>query len=214
MISSSGLLLEFSDGRAPVTTLAEVDAGLAPYGSRVWRLDLADVPEDVRLLLQQPSVTSDEADRIRAHFLLSRQRLLEIIAAAGRTPHVPGGGAMNPFVENHRYAYPQLYAAEAGVDYSRFDRFHVNTADDGTGVDEIGQLLFGGGVRIIQRRPAYGEASLHLACPSPEHGWIVTYDGGASHIGSLSGASPGTKFLMQVIGPERWVMRYDEDRIP
>jgi hypothetical protein len=39
----------------------------------------------------------------------------------------------------------------------------------------------------------------------------VTYDGGASHIGSLSAARPGTKFLMQAIGPERWVMRYEDD---
>jgi hypothetical protein len=39
----------------------------------------------------------------------------------------------------------------------------------------------------------------------------VTYDGGASHFGSLSAASPGSKFLMQVIGPERWSLRYDDD---
>ena len=109
------------------------------------------------------------------------------------------------------YAYPQLYLAAAGVDYSRFDRFHVNTADDGTGVDEIGQLLYGGGVRVLQRRPALGVVSLHLACPTPGQGWIVTYDGGLSHIGSLSAASPGSKFLMQVIGPERWSLRYDDD---
>jgi hypothetical protein len=117
---------------------------------------------------------------------------------------------MTPFVENHGYNYPQLYLVETGSDYTRFDCFHVNTADDGTGVDEIGQLLSGGGIRIIQRRPDQGVASLHLACPSENCGWIVTYNGGSPHIGSLSAARPGTKFLMQVIGPERWVMRYDE----
>ena len=40
----------------------------------------------------------------------------------------------------------------------------------------------------------------------------MTYEGGSSHIGSLSAARPGTKFLMQVIGPERWLMRYDDDQ--
>jgi hypothetical protein len=203
--------LEFSDARASAVSLDAVNAGLAPYGSRVWPLELAGVPEDVRRLLAQPCRTDLEAARVKARFLLSRERLLRLIAEAGRAPHVPGGGSLAPFVENHGYAYPQLYIAEAGVDHNRFDRFHVNTADDGTGVDEVGQLLHGGGVRILQRRPGLGVATLHLSCPSAEHGWIVTYDGGSSHIGSLSTASPGTKFLMQVIGPERWVMRYDED---
>lgn len=208
---ASDLLLEFSDGRTAATGLDEVNAGLVAYGARIWPLDLARLPADIRLLLIQPHLTQAEADRLKAHFLLPRERLLQIIAGAGRAPHVPGGGSMTPFVENHGYAYPQLYLAEAGVDYTRFDRFHINTADDGTGVDEIGQLLHGGGIRIVQRRPGLGIAHLHLSCPSADQGWIVTYDGGASHIGSISAASPGTKFLMQVIGPERWNMRYEDD---
>jgi hypothetical protein len=208
---ASGLLLEFSDGGTAATGLEKVNAGLAPYGARIWPLHLGGIPADMRRLLVQPRLIKAEADRVRRQFLLPCERLLQLIAGAGRTPHVPGGGSMAPFVENHGYAYPQLYLSEAGVDYTRFDRFHVNTADDGTGVDEIGQLLYGGGIRIVQRRPGLGIVRLHLSCPSPDHSWIVTYDGGASHIGSLSAASPGTKFLMQVIGPERWTMRYEED---
>ena len=208
---ATGLLLEFSDGRPAVTGLDAVNTGLATYGARIWPLDLAGVAADMRRLLMQPLLTEVEVDRVKRQFLLPRERLLQLIAEAGRTPHVSGGGSMTPSVENHGYAYPQLYLAEAGVDYTRFDRFHVNTADDGTGVDEIGQLVCGGGIRIVQRRPGIGIARLHLSCPSADHGWIVTYDGGASHIGSLSAASPGTKFLMQVIGPERWTMRYEED---
>jgi len=202
--------LDFPDSRASATSFDEVNASLAAYGSRLWPLEVDGAPAEIRILLAQPRLTKAEADRVTAHFLLSRERLLQIIAEAGRNPHVPGGGSMTPFVENHGYAYPQLYLARDGVDYRRFDRFHVNTADNGVGVDEIGQLLHGGGIRIVQRRPGLGVATLHLACPSEDRGWIVTYDGGSSHIGSLSAASPGTKFLMQVIGPERWVMRYDE----
>jgi hypothetical protein len=209
-MTTGGVFLEFADRRPPVGTLREVNASLAPYGSRVSPLDLAGVPGDIRRLLAQPHLTDAEADRVKRQFLLPRERLLQIIAEAGRAPHVAGGGSIAPFVENHGYAYPQLYLAEAGVDYGRFDRFHVNIADDGTGVDEIGPLLSGGGIRILQRRPGGGIATLHLACPSPDYGWIVTYDGGSSHIGSLSAARPGTKFLMQVIGPKRWLMRYDD----
>jgi hypothetical protein len=207
----TGLLLEFSAARPAVSSISEVNAGLAAYGSRVWPLDLTAVPDDIRQLLAQPRLTGPEADRIKGQFVLPRERLLRIIAEAGRTPHIGDGGAMATWVENHGYGYPALYVAEGALDYARFDRFHVNTADDGTGVDEIGQLLFGGGLRILQRRSARGVAALHLNCPSESCGWIVTYDGGCSHIGSLSAATPGTKFLMQAIGPERWVMRYDDE---
>ena len=213
MTGASGLLLEFSDGAAAATSLDQVNAGLASYGSRIWPLDLAGAPADVRRLLAQSRLAEKEAERVKQHFLLSRERLLDIIAKAGRTPHVSGGGSMTPFVENQGYAYPQLYLVDDRAAYTRFDRFHVNTTEDGAGVDEIGQLLHGGGIRILQRRAGLGVATLHLACPSADLGWIVTYDGGASHIGSLSAASPGTKFLMQAIGPERWALRYDDEQI-
>ena len=209
MARTTGLLLEFSDGRPVAADIADVNAGLSPHGSRVWPLDLAGSSDDARRLLAQPHLTELEAEFLKAQFQLPRSRLLELIAETGRKPHIQGGGAMATYVSNDGYAYPQLYVVEAGADYSRFDRFHVNTADNGAGVDEIGQLLSGGGVRILQRRPGHRTATLHLDCPSPEQGWIVTYDGGSPHIGSLSAARPGTKLLMQVIGPERWALRYE-----
>lgn len=192
-----------------MTTLAEVNDALARFGSRVWPLDLRSAPIDVRRLLNQPTLTNAEAERVRTQFLLSRGRLLDIIADAGRTPQVPGGGEMTTFVSNHGYSYPQLFVVQEGVDYSRFDRFHVNSTDDGTGVDEVMQILSGGGVRLLQHLPDEGVVTLHMDCAAEDGGWIVTYDGAYPHIGSISGARPGTKVLMQVIGPARWVMRYE-----
>ena len=210
MAALGGLILEFSDHRPRLTTLTEINDALIAYGTRVWPLDLSGLSDDVRRLLAQPRLTEAETEFLKAQFQLPRPGLLAMIAEAGREPHIPDGGAMTTYVSNHGYAYPQFYIAETGVDYSRFDRFHVNTADDGVGVDEVGQLLSGGGVRILQRRAGSEVATLHLDCPSEGHGWILTYDGGSAHIGSLSGVRPGTKLLMQVIGPERWVMRYED----
>lgn len=96
MASATGLLLEFPDGRPAVTALDEVNAGLAAYGAGTWPLDLAGVSAEIRGLLAQPRLSAAEADRIKVQFLLPRERLLQIIAAAGRTPQVPGGGAMAP----------------------------------------------------------------------------------------------------------------------
>lgn len=35
-----GVRLEFSGGRPPLTNLAEISKALAPFGSRIWPLDL------------------------------------------------------------------------------------------------------------------------------------------------------------------------------
>jgi hypothetical protein len=43
-------------------------------------------------------------------------------------PRVPGGGALTTFVSPHAYSYSQLFVVLDDVDYSRFDRFHVNVA--------------------------------------------------------------------------------------
>lgn len=210
-MTAEGIRLETGSGRAALTRLSEVNDALAAFGSRVWPLDVGDAPADLRASLGRPTLSDPEAERVKAHFLLSREHLLEKIAEAGRAPHVVGGGELATTVVNHGYAYPQLFVVEAGTDYRRFDRFHTNIADDGTGVDEVMQVLCGGGVRILQRRPGQGGVTLYLDCPAEIAGWIVTYDGAGSHIGSLSESRPGTKVLMQVIGPARWTMRIDEE---
>ena len=207
---TAGLRLERGDGSVLIE-IGAVNTALAPFGARVWPLDLSDVVHDIRSLLGRPTLDAADAERIKRALLLSREDLLGKLAEAGRSPHVPGGGALETAVANHGYAYPQLFVVEEGADYSRFDRFHVNVADDGTAVDEVMQVLSGGGVRIFQRLPGEEAVTLTLDCPSTGQGWTVTYDGAVSHIGSMSSAAPGTKALMQVIGPARWTMRYDED---
>ena len=203
-----GLRLERADGFASVE-IGAVNAALARFGAMVWPLDLGGVASDIRGLLARPTLDAAEVERIKAALLLSRETLLGKLAEAGRSPHVPGGGAVETAVANHGYSYPQLFVVEAGADYTRFDRFHVNVAEDGTGVDEVMQILSGGGVRILQRLPDGEAVTLTLDCPSAEQGWTVTYDGAVPHIGSMSSAAPGTKALMQVFGPARWTMRYD-----
>jgi hypothetical protein len=201
--------LEIAPDRPPLTAVSDVNAALAEVGAGAWPLDLDPVPDEIRRLLGRPALTEAEVTRVREHFQLPRPRLLEIIGAAGRSPHVAGGGALTTSVSNQGYAYPQLWVVQGGVDYTRFDRFHVNIADDGTGVDEVLQVLSGRGVVIRLRRPGGAHPlALRLDCPSPAAGWLVTYDGGRPHIGSLSGASSGTTVMVQAIGPARWAVRY------
>jgi hypothetical protein len=137
----------------------------------------------------------------------ARDRLLEIIGKSGRSPQVPGGGAMETWVTNHDYRYPQLYQVVEGIDYGRFDRLHVNVSTEGVGVDEVFQMLSGSGL-IIRQRLDGGEMMTLRLDAAPGRGWVGTYSGTRPHVGNVSSASPGSKLLVQVFGASRWIMRY------
>ncbi len=207
--SPSGLVLETGALTAPLYDLADINRAVAHLGLKVWPLDLSGRSERIRALLAKERPTPEEMQEIKAAFLLERAALLEIVREARGSEAVPGGGALSTRVENHGYDYPQVYLAEAGADYSRFDRYHRNTADDGTPVDEVGQLLAGGGFRVFQRGDAGEEALLSLSCPAPDRGWLFSYSGGRPHIGSMTEASSGSKLVVQVFGPPLWTMRYE-----
>ena len=163
---TAGLRLERGDGPA-LAQIGAVNAALAPFGAGVRPLDLGAAPPEIRALIARPTLTGAEAERVKRALLLPRRALLDILAEAGREPHVPGGGALATEVANHGYAYPQLFVVEAGADYSRFDRFHVNVAEDGIAVDEVMQILSGGGVRILQRLPGGAAARSPSTAPPP-----------------------------------------------
>lgn len=203
-----GLRLELPGG-SQVTALADVNDALAAEGARVESLDLGGAPDEVARLIAQQELRDAERERLLANFLLPRERLLKVIARAGREPNVPGGGSLTTFVSTHDYSYPALWTVEGDQDYSRFDRFHVNAAADGTGVDEVLQMLCGARLSILLRSREGAVFTLWLACPAPASGWLVTYNGGHPHQGRLSTAERGTKVVVQVIGPSRWEMRYD-----
>jgi hypothetical protein len=177
----------------------------------VWPLDLSGTPGDVRRLLDQPSLNTDENRRALDHFAFPVGRLLELISEAGRDPKVPGGGATSTLDSTHDVHYPELYVREPDSDFSRFDRLHVNHSADGTGVDETLQVLCGRDVRIVHSLPELGTITLFLSCPSPDDGWIASYSGTTPHIGSFTDASVGSKVLVQIIGPPVWIMDYVDD---
>lgn len=209
MTSIDGLSLSFSDDRSVPTTIDDVNSELHRIGTGIWPLDLASQPDEIRGLLARRSLDEAEAKRLKEHFLLPMDRLLEIVARAGRAPEVPGGGAIETFVINHGYGYPQLFQVVDGIDYSRFDRLHVNASADGPGVDEVFQMLAGRGFVIRQRLDAGVMLTVTLDCPDPGRGWLGTYSGVRPHVGSVSSAAAGSKFLVQVFGAPRWVMQYE-----
>jgi hypothetical protein len=207
-ISDGGIRLEFASGRASVTDLAEINGTLHRIGFRAWPIDLSTAPNAIQDLLARPALEETDVAAVQQHFLLSRQRLVELIGEAGRSPQVSGGGEMSTFDATNGVTYPQLYIIGPGVDYTRFDHFHVNGTSDGGGLDEVMQVLSGGGIKVLQHLPGEGVFTVTIDGAPKERGWIVTYDGGRPHIGSFSDATAGTKVLVQAIGPASWQVRY------
>jgi hypothetical protein len=196
--------LELDDGRT-VTGAESANAELAAFGTRVSPIDLTAAPGDVRALLARPKLGHDEAAVVRDAFLLSREQALEAIAAASRTPAVEGGGALETRNVADDVAYPQLYVVDPEVDYSRFDVLHLNSADDGTTLDELVSVVSGGGFVLTQQLPD-GRRSTLTVHSEDTTGWRVSY-GGHPHIGSISDAEPGSKLVVQAIGPPSWQAR-------
>ena len=104
----------------------------------------------------------------------------------------------------------EVVSDEEGADYARFERFHGNLAEDGScAVDEVVQILAGGPHQVLHRTPSGDTLFLELTCPEGDVGWVVSYSGATPHSGRIRDARVGTKALVQVIGPERWITDYD-----
>jgi len=208
--SATGLRLEIEGAGVSWTAVEDIQEQLRRIGVGVWPLQLEQAPDDIRGMLGRADLTNDETIRVRDYFLLSRERLLELVSESGRTPNVAGGGALETTVANQGYGYPQLWVVQGDVDYTRFDRFHVNVADDGIGVDEVLQMISGEGVIVRSRQSDGSIFNLRLDCLSDDACWMFSYDAGRDHIGSLSSATPGTKLVVQAFGPGNWSLRYTE----
>jgi len=206
--SKTGLTLEFSNSPEVLTDPDPINEIIGPYGASIWPIPFADLDPKTRDLIQKKALSPDEVNRLERSLLLSREELLKVIEKAGRDPQIPGGGSLQTKEVNSGMTFPSLLLAEEGADYSQFDKFHLNLAADGTGVDEILQMLSGDGFRLIYRLPDETILTLTLSCTTNDSGWLLTHAGPHPHMGSMSRASSGTKILGQVIGPAEWEMKF------
>ncbi len=194
------------DGKTVATGHAAAARELVGTGIWVAPVDLSAEPDQIKALLAKQVPTEAENAMLSERFTLSREVLLETIARAGRTPHIVGGGALDTYCIETATAYPAFRTIDPAMDFSAFVPFHVNQADDGTGTDEIGHVV-SGNMKYRFRR-AEGIYVLAMSCPTPDLGWRFTFDGGAPHSGLFDTIVPGTKVMVQAIGPERFHMRY------
>lgn len=146
---NDGIRLQFSDGRPDVLGFEKANAVLKEIGVHG---SLVEIPKGIKPVLNRSSkraLTAEETQKVMKAFSMDREALLEQIKLAGRTPVVPNGGSLG-LVEVGNTPYPKVYdlmswSPEGQADGLRkYGTFHVNSNDDGTGIDEVMTVVAGG----------------------------------------------------------------------
>ena len=226
---NDGLRLQFSDGRPDALGFKNVNAVLKQIGVHGT---LVAIPKEVKPLLALSSkraLTTDEAKKVSSFFSMDRKALLEQVKLAGRVPVIAGGGSLGT-IEVGNTPYPKVYdlmswSAEGQADGLRkYGTFHVNSSDDGTGIDEVMTVVAGGSftwffvlpdntmIQLTVKRIGKNDKAVRLSYPglgihagymNPKDGLIVAYAHGPKDF-VMRYKSPGVrgeKFL----GTNPWV---------
>ncbi|MGE8063557.1 hypothetical protein [Pseudomonas sp. NPDC089569] len=220
LVTSAGAMagdvvsLKFSDGRPDAVGVNQVNAALKEIGVHVVTVDAPKSATPILAASYERALTEEEKRSLIKDFGLSIAQLLDYVKMAGRKPAVADGGVYTE--ETGTGPYPKVYDMKA-LDkpthrsvLEKYARMHVNSADDGTDVDEVMTAVSGGPFRWaftmkdgstvrfqIERlnlgdkavRVSYHGLGMHAGIMDPEQGLIVAY----GH------------------GPKAFTMRYEAD---
>ncbi|KQT52489.1 MULTISPECIES: hypothetical protein [unclassified Aureimonas] len=209
--------LSFSDGRPDAVGLEAVDEQLGKVGVRVSEVP---IPEASRSLIETSktrALDGKEQSRLLSIFSLDRDGLLDQIAKAGRKPAVEGGGALS-ISEKDVPPYPKVYDMKAldaetvAFLMRKFGRLHVNSADDGHGIDEVMTIVSGGPYTWFFALEDETVAKVRFSeVKDGEKGWRISYPGLGPHGGYFD--APHGLVVALAHGPERFVMRYEAPNV-
>lgn len=210
--------LQFSDGRSDVEGVENVNHVLRSVGVRASLVPIPDAAKPIVAASLTRSVTEDEQNQLLDIFSLNRADLLEQIALAGRTPEMSRGGWLGT-AEGDTAPYPKIYDMKAMTPemqtwaLNRYGRFHVNTADNGVGIDEVMTVVSGGPFTWMFVLPDGVIARLTVAEISPEGPAVrLSYPGIGMHAGYMD---PKQGLIVAYAhGPERFTIRFEEASVP
>ncbi|MCW8061212.1 hypothetical protein [Agrobacterium tumefaciens] len=141
--------LQFSDNRKDVIGLESVNAVLRAVGVRASTIDIPDIVKPILAQSETRATTEEKQKELIAAFGMNRAELLEQIELAGRTPEQHRGGYLGTR-EGDTAPYPKVYDMMAlspqvhAEVLNRYGRLHVNTSDNGSGIDEVMTVISGG----------------------------------------------------------------------
>ena len=217
-LDTQGMLkLSYSDGKPATTGIKNVNAVLSSIGVRVNEIPLPKAAHPILKVSQQRAINPQETKELLSIFALHRGELLEQISQAGREPEAHRGGFLSTS-EVGVAPYPKIYDMKAlspdVMTYlqEKFGKLHVNSAENGTGIDEVMSIVSGGPWTWFFLLPDDVIAKLTLGYVALEGtGWRISYPGLVPHGGYLD-----PEFGLVVAhahGPKNFVMRYDDPSV-
>ena len=214
---SGELRLSYSDGRPDTMGVDDVNLVLRSVGVRVGVVPLPEEAKPILKISQTRALESSETEKLLSIFSLDRGQLLEEIKQAGREPEAHRGGFLTTS-EVDVPPYPKIYDIRALTPEVRhflqekFGKLHVNSADDGMGIDEVMTIVSGGPWVWFFVLPDDVVAKLTLGHVGLEGtGWRISYPGLVPHGGFLD---PEYGLVVAYAhGPKSFVMRYEDPSV-
>ena len=215
---TQGLLkLSYSDGRTVTTGLNNVNAVLTQVGVRVSKVALPKAALSILKTSQTRAINSEETKELISIFSLNRGELLDQITKAGRKPATHRGGFLSTS-EIGVAPYPKVYDMKALTPevaaylQEKFGKLHVNSSENGSGIDEVMSVVSGGPWTWFFLLPndVIGKLALgYVGLDGP--GWRISYPGIVPHGGYLD--SESGLIVAHAHGPKNFVMRYEDPSV-
>ena len=211
------LILSYSDGKPPTQGVDDVNAVLSSVGVRVSKLPLPEEAAPILKVSQKRAINSEENKKLLSIFSLHRGELLEEIKKAGRKPEAHRGGFLTTS-EIDVPPYPKIYDMKAlspevmAFLQVKFGKLHVNSSENGMGIDEVMTIISGGPWTWFFLLPneVVGKLTLgYVGLDGP--GWRISYPGLVPHGGYLD---PEYGLVVAYAhGPKNFVMRYEDPSV-
>lgn len=212
--TKENIKLSFSDGREDAIGLADINAVLRTVGVRVSTVKLPEKTKPILETSKTRALNEEEAKSLIAAFHLDRNALLNQIEKASRKPAAKNGGSLTTS-EDNMAPYPKVYDMKALSPevtvflQDKFGKLHVNSADDGMGIDEVMTIVSGGPWTWFFVLPDNVVGKLTLGhVESDGLGWRISYPGLGPH-GGFFDAEYGLVVAF-AHGPKKFVMRYED----
>ena len=211
------LTLSYNDGTPVTEGLDNINAVLRSVGVRVSTVFLPEASTPLLKTSQTRALTPEEATKLLSNFPLHRGELLDEIRKAGRRPEAHRGGYLTTS-EDGIPPYPKVYDMKALTPdmmaflQEKFGKLHVNSAENGMGIDEVMTIVSGGPWTWFFVLPddVIGKLTLgYVGLDGP--GWRISYPGLGPHGGFLD-AEYGL-VVAYAHGPKNFVMRYVEPSV-
>ncbi|WP_342609158.1 hypothetical protein [Vibrio tritonius] len=209
--------MQFSDGRSDVVGIDNVNTVLRVVGVRASQVDIPKEAKSVLKAINGRTFTDEEKSQLLKIFSLNRAQLLDQVRLAGREPAYPRGGYLEieavdagtyPNVNDLKTLSPSIRS----MVNQRFGLLHVNTWDDGTGIDETMTVIAGGPFTWFFVLPdgVVSKVTAEVVEPTGK-AFRISYPGLVIHGGFMpeDGVAIGIAH-----GPKKFRIRYEEPSVP